>query len=334
MGGALRVRDAIEYVRAVDASASPTAIAERVASALDAMHGLPCMVIRPTRTRSGYELDFQAWRHVRSDGVEVWSRALRRSTSEVFLYDPVRPPVEQRNTVHRLALNDPRAARGARAAFREMGIADHVQTRVLVCEGPVLSAAFAVYWPPDEPPADEDVECLGVFAQGVRPALRAVSHLSGEHGAAFDAAFDALAAEAYVVDDRGRILYASTVGASVIDERGDEAVVAISSAIRGETCGYDVNAFEAGTTGRRWLVTRRPREHSVERRAAASAQAWALTNRQAQVLALLVDGASNKEIANATGISVRTVEIHVTAILQKANASSRVELVVRVLGAR
>ena len=54
----------------------------------------------------------------------------------------------------------------------------------------------------------------------------------------------------------------------------------------------------------------------------------ALTPRELQVLRLLADGQSNKEIARALGISEHTVKFHVNAILGKLNAASRTEAVV------
>ena len=53
-----------------------------------------------------------------------------------------------------------------------------------------------------------------------------------------------------------------------------------------------------------------------------------LTPRELQVLRLLAEGKSNKEIARALGISEHTVKFHVNAILGKLNAQSRTEAVV------
>ena len=55
-----------------------------------------------------------------------------------------------------------------------------------------------------------------------------------------------------------------------------------------------------------------------------------LTERQAQVLALLVQGKSNKLICRALDLAEGTVKIHVTAILRALNVSNRTEAVVAV----
>ena len=57
----------------------------------------------------------------------------------------------------------------------------------------------------------------------------------------------------------------------------------------------------------------------------------ALSPRQRQIFDLLLDGRQNQEIGDALGISPRTVEVHVTNMLRKLGARSRVELVSRTL---
>jgi len=58
-----------------------------------------------------------------------------------------------------------------------------------------------------------------------------------------------------------------------------------------------------------------------------------LTARQAEVLALMVDGLSNAEIANRLFISTRTVDHHVSAILAKLDARTRAEAVSKAFSA-
>lgn len=50
-----------------------------------------------------------------------------------------------------------------------------------------------------------------------------------------------------------------------------------------------------------------------------------LTNRQAEVLELLCDGRSNKEICDALGLSEKTVKAHLTSIFKTLNVENRTQ---------
>ena len=52
-----------------------------------------------------------------------------------------------------------------------------------------------------------------------------------------------------------------------------------------------------------------------------------LTRREPEVLALLVEGASNKMIARRLGISVHTAKFHVSSLLDKLDAVGRTDAV-------
>lgn len=54
-----------------------------------------------------------------------------------------------------------------------------------------------------------------------------------------------------------------------------------------------------------------------------------LTERETDVLRELTDGASNQEIARRLGITVRTVKMHITCMMQKTGFRSRLELALR-----
>lgn len=56
-------------------------------------------------------------------------------------------------------------------------------------------------------------------------------------------------------------------------------------------------------------------------------QRYGLTKREVEVLRYMTDGLSNKEIARLLVVTERTVEFHVTNILQKLNVVSRVAAV-------
>jgi len=87
-------------------------------------------------------------------------------------------------------------------------------------------------------------------------------------------------------------------------------------------------AVEAASTG---MAVVDP--HDLESLLAASAPASAstepsvLTPRELEVLAMMAEGAANKNIAFKLGISEHTVKFHVASILGKLNAATRAEAV-------
>lgn len=77
---------------------------------------------------------------------------------------------------------------------------------------------------------------------------------------------------------------------------------------------------ELARTGRRRGPYRAARSHPL-----------GLTAKVVQVLTLLVEGASNAEIARRVSRSERTVEHHVSAVLGKLNAANRLEVILRAM---
>jgi DNA-binding NarL/FixJ family response regulator len=69
------------------------------------------------------------------------------------------------------------------------------------------------------------------------------------------------------------------------------------------------------------------RMETTEAPARSLARRYALTEAQVRVLDVLVDGGSNRQIAEILGLSEGTVKIHVSAILKALNASNRAEAV-------
>jgi DNA-binding NarL/FixJ family response regulator len=51
-----------------------------------------------------------------------------------------------------------------------------------------------------------------------------------------------------------------------------------------------------------------------------------LTNAQSRVLALLVEGRSNREVAESLGLAEGTVKVHVTRIFRAFKVGSRAQL--------
>ncbi len=105
------------------------------------------------------------------------------------------------------------------------------------------------------------------------------------------------------------MLEAGAVGYLLKDEAPETIVAAVRAAARGE--GYFSPAVTAKVAA--WVRGERPA---------------GLTKREVEVVRLVAEGMSTKEIAQALSVSVRTVSFHVGNILEKLGVASRVEAAV------
>jgi len=82
-----------------------------------------------------------------------------------------------------------------------------------------------------------------------------------------------------------------------------------------------VNAIRAVAAGGRFVDPRLPQSAAAERKKGG------LTTRELEVLQLIVEGKSNKEIATHLGLSVNTVSVHRANIMQELGFHNTAELV-------
>jgi len=133
---------------------------------------------------------------------------------------------------------------------------------------------------------------------------------------------------AYVIQDDGHIMYANELGEA---ELADPAMHGrLLRAIDGADDEFDVHATREPGQRLVFLVIANSCD-AVESRTTAAASRWNLTARHREVLAFVMRGFTNLRIGLELGISERTVEAHVTAILSRAGCASRTELLASVL---
>lgn len=121
----------------------------------------------------------------------------------------------------------------------------------------------------------------------------------------------------------------------VLARRGEELRATVARACRGgpRPPGLELTRIAERGCGAHWLVVLRGAdpEARVEVAVAAAAARWQLTRRQREVLAHLARGAATATIAAHLQVSTRAVELHVTALLERAQVENRAALVARVL---
>jgi len=123
-----------------------------------------------------------------------------------------------------------------------------------------------------------------------------------------------------MVDDDDSVLAALRAGARGYVLKGASAEE-ISAAIRTVAAGGAV--FGAAIASR--LAAQPKARQPIEPEAA-------LTAREGEVLALLADGMSNKQIARSLDVSLKTVQNHVSRILDKLQAADRTQAALRARG--
>jgi DNA-binding CsgD family transcriptional regulator len=136
----------------------------------------------------------------------------------------------------------------------------------------------------------------------------------------FEASLEAIGSPAFLLRGAAEVVRANRLGLALLEREPD--ALGRPDARRIQVPGVQDHA----------LVVLPELPADARTRAAAAAREWGLTARHRDVLALLATGASNGEIARALACSEKTVEAHVTAILDRSNAASRYELIARFWG--
>lgn len=202
------------------------------------------------------------------------------------------------------------------------------QLRVLVCDGPRMLAWVGGYR--ERPFTANDKALLAALTPRLTRNLRSADRLRQAQLAhvGLAAALDAVAAPAAIVRGRGRRVVHANAAARALIDAGRWPLTARSGPL---ALHEDIESTRLAMPGLsdHYMVVVRGRGAERRQRLARAAAAWELTPRQAEVLAHIADGASNLEIAQALGCALRTVEIHVSAVLAKSGCERRAEVAAR-----
>jgi DNA-binding CsgD family transcriptional regulator len=215
-------------------------------------------------------------------------------------------------------------------ARRKLGLEGTWQLRALVCEdgamlGWIGGCAF-------EPPRERERRLLDALvpALRVRLSLERLLDRGPLLEAALHATLELVPRAAYVASQAGAVLLANSAGRAELDRHPREVRTAIAEAALtlGRSGPFSATPVVARGRAPVLLLVAHPRDDVAER-AVLLARQWELTPRQAEVLEQVARGASNKAIATHLRCAERTVELHITALLDKAGAASRSALIAR-----
>jgi DNA-binding NarL/FixJ family response regulator len=260
------------------------------------------------------------------------------------MFNPIRPEPQQRNRaqdcveLHRLVT--PESAAAARRLLTEvypaMGARDYRTLRVLVCEGSSLLAYVGVVQP--EAPSLEQADVLRRLIPALRRRLSIERLLADDEAraASIDATLELVPRATFLSNADGRVVHANSLGrlglggsnrASLVDD--------VRAATRGGgPPGWRAIRLAATSRVAASLVVAPTLGTSVERAVASMARTLGLTPAQTRVLSWIAQGCATRRIAAELGVAERTVEAHVTAILDKAQVETRGGLLAKFLDRR
>jgi DNA-binding CsgD family transcriptional regulator len=221
-----------------------------------------------------------------------------------------------------------------REVFAPLRIHRHSQPRALLCDGPEMLAWFGGVHP--TPATAHQRRLLASFIEPVRARLAAERRLEASHlRPTLDALLEHIGAAAFLVDARGQVYEANLAGRALLDERHADVITSIQDATAGRASAlhFELVALRDYGGVRTWLAILKPStiEPRIDACVRAAQHRLGLTPRQTDVLALVVRGKANSTIAAILECVERTVELHVTALLDRFGVDSRAGLVAATL---
>lgn len=142
---------------------------------------------------------------------------------------------------------------------------------------------------------------------------------------------EAIPGAAFIAAPDGAVVFANGSGRRMLAANRARTTSELASAIEKGGAAWEVKPIGGGAGAEHHLLVHRDDAARVAERLRAAVTQWKLSRRQADVLALVVDGHPNASIGMILGIATRTVEVHVSALLDRLQVENRSALVARVL---
>ena len=205
------------------------------------------------------------------------------------------------------------------------------QMRLYVCDDNKLLLCVCGFR--TRPFTGRDQFLLGAMVPALVPRLRWEREQQSARViiAGLSAALEAVPCAAFIVRGSSAILYANSAGQALCDRSSSlQLFEPKPGGALAAAPGFEMKQLDTPGLEPHYLITQTHTDLSS--RIDELHQQWGLTRRQREVLALLVQGQSNREIADQVGCALRTAELHVSNLIHKAACSSRTELTMKFWG--
>lgn len=268
---------------------------------------------------------------------QLFTRVLRNSEMPLF-YRPDRPAVAQRNRVCEATALIDKTKPGTwatsslcREAFEPTGWDRAKHLRVLICDGGSLLAWFGGLHHGDV--TAHQARLLAAFVPAMRRRLLLERRLEigPRTSAALEKTLELIGAPAFVIGAQGQIYESNSAGRALLDTERVVTARHLRDALRATHSAFELTELSAPGQPAHWLAIQRV--PLADARAKNAIAKLSLTRRQGEVLALLLRGETNASIAASLDITERAVELHVTALLERAHVASRAALIAQLLAA-
>jgi DNA-binding CsgD family transcriptional regulator/PAS domain-containing protein len=281
-------------------------------------------------TPSGRRLEFFHGAKMPAGIRLAYDRWLATAPRNFAAYDPESVHPRQRNralrTKEMIALNGNRVPAVCRTFLPRFGLGDSDVLRVLVCDGPVLLSWLGGFRAGGF--SRDHVRLLEQIVPAVRDRLALERKLVEAHDRAVDiaGALEQVPSAAFVLAGNGLVLHANAAGRALLDRDRGAIEPLLAAGARGPAAGVQVARLDEGSA---LLLAIVPHFADPAPLVALARARWKLTPRQAQVLQLVAQGKTNRAVAAILECAESTVELHVTALLEKSQCEGRAHLVAR-----
>lgn len=149
------------------------------------------------------------------------------------------------------------------------------------------------------------------------------------YAATLDRLLETLVQPVFLVDDFGQVALANQPARSILEQAPTDTRIALKEARSGRSPEFERMVVEGPGIPRHHLLVRRAKSPDGEARLVDASRRWRTSPRETEVLRLVARGHTNADIARELGISLRTLELHVTRLFDKAGVDNRATLIAR-----